>query len=460
MSNERMAAVIAVLTFLSLLFYTPHADNSQVVTRMGLTLSIVEQGTLSIDRHAEKTVDKALVNGHYYADKAPGQSLLAVPPVWIVKTARDLLGIKGDSTDEAIFIFYAQVGTLVVVGLPAAIAAALVFLMGVKLGASQRGALFGSLAIAIGSPFFFWSTTFFAHSLVGSLIVFVLALAVNRERWEFGRGLAVGALVGLTVVVEFVGGFAVLVAGVVLAVTAWRPMIAAHRRFAMGVILGAVVGVLPLPIYNYLAFGSPFQLGYMSVVGFEGMKNGIFGIGLPNPVVLLEILFGGYRGLVPYVPVLVLLPFGLIVMFRDPRNRPTVNVIIAVALTFILINAGYYYWQGGFSTGPRHIIPMLPLLGLALAFGLPAGRWTRVAALVLLAWGLWMAALVASTWVFADEAVQWPFVDMWLGASLKPVVWLNMALMLPAWIGFAMLYRRANPKASVPEAEHHAHQHQ
>ena len=451
MSNERMAVVIAMLTFISLVFYTPHADNSQVVTRMGLALSIVEDGKLTIDRFADLTVDKALVDGHYYADKAPGLSLLAVPPVWLVKTTRTLLGISENSSDERVFIFYAQIGTLIVVGLPAAIAAALVFLMALRLGASQRAALFGSLAMAIGSPFFFWSTTFFAHSLVGSLLVFVLALAIDRERWDIGRGLAVGLVAGLTVVVDFVGGFAMLVAGAVLAVTAWRPMIAAHARFAAGVVAGAVVGVLPLLIYNYFAFGSPFQLGYMSVVGFEGMKSGFFGIGLPNPVVIVELLFGGYRGLLPYVPVLALAPFGLVAMSRRAANRPTVNVVVAVALTLILINAGYFYWQGGWSTGPRHIVPMLPLLGLAVACGLPAGRWWRAAAFVLLAWGFAMAALVASTWIFADEKIAWPFVDMFMGAALEPAVWLNMALMLPAWIGFVLLYRRAS--ASVPGAQ-------
>ena len=205
MSNARISVVIAVLTFVSLLFYTPHADNSQVVTRLGLTLSIVEHGTLSIDRFADYTVDKALVSGHYYADKAPGLSLLAVPPVWLVKTVLDLLGIKVDSSDAAVFKFYAQIATLIAVALPASIAAALVFLMAVQLGASQQSAVFGSLAIAVASPFFFWSTTFFAHSLVGSLIVFILAIAIHQRRWDFGRGLAIGVLVGFTVVVEFVG---------------------------------------------------------------------------------------------------------------------------------------------------------------------------------------------------------------------------------------------------------------
>ena len=164
-------------------------------------------------------------------------------------------------------------------------------------------------------------------------------------------------------------------------------------------------------------------------------------------MLILELLFGGYRGLLPYAPVLVLVPFGLIVMHRNASNRPTVNVIIAVALTLLLVNAGYYYWHGGFSTGPRHLIPMLPILGLALAFALPAGRWWRTAAMALLAWGLGMAALVASTWLFADEAIAWPFVEMFFGALLKPAVWISMALMIPAWVGFAILYQRARREA-------------
>ena len=447
MSDARMAVAIAVITFIGLLFYTPHAGSSQVITRMALTLSIVEQGALTIDRVAEKTVDKALVDGHYYADKAPGLSLLAVIPVGIVKLGRDLFGIAGDSTDEAIFLFYTQVGTLVVIGLPAAIAAALAFLLARRFGASQRGALVGTLAIAIGSPFFFWSTTFFGHSLVGSLLVFVLAVAIDPARWDWRRGLAVGLLAGLTVTVDFVGGFAIMVAGVVLMILAWRPVRREHLRFALGVIAGAVTGMLPLFIYNYLAFGSPLQLGYMSVVGFEGMKSGFFGIGLPDPVIILELLFGGYRGLVPYAPILVLVPFGLIAMFRRPGNRPAVNVIVAVSLVLILINAGYFYWHGGWSTGPRHIVPMLPLLGIALAFAWPAGGWQRAAVLLLLVYGLVLSADVASTWIFADEDLDWPLLKIYLVELANWRVWLNMALLLPAWISFAVLYRHARAEA-------------
>lgn len=448
MSNGLMATVIAVVTFVCLLLYTPQTESSQVITRVGLTVAIVEDGSLAIDRWAADTVDKAQVGGHYYADKAPGLSLLAVPPVYVTKVLRNLFGATDDAHTVRIFLIYAQVATMAAVALPAAVAAALIYLMSLRMGASREGAVFGSLAIAIGSPFFFWSTTFFAHSLVGSLLVFMMALALDREKWDFWRGLAIGLLAGYTVVVDFVGGFAITVAGVVLLVTVWRPATPAHLRFALGVVLGALVGVLPLLVYNYLAFGSPLQLGYMSVVGFEGMKTGFFGIGLPDPVIILELLFGGYRGLLPLAPVLVLVPFGLVMMFRRPENRPMVNVIVAVALTLLLINAGYYYWHGGWSTGPRHMVPMLPLLGLALAFGLPAGRWTRAGALLLVAWGLVLSALIASTWIFANEDVSWPLLDIYLVDARNPMTWLrNVSLMLPGWAAFAILYRMSGRPA-------------
>ena len=119
-----------------------------------------------------------------------------------------------------------------------------------------------------------------------------------------------------------------------------------------------------------------------------------------------------------------------------------VNVIVAVALTFLLINAGYYYWHGGWSTGPRHMVPMLPLLGLALAFALPAGRWTRAGALLLVAWGLVLSALIASTWIFANEDISWPLLDIYLVDARNPMTWLrNVSLMLPGWAAFAILYR-------------------
>jgi hypothetical protein len=49
-------------------------------SRFDLTRAIVEHHTIAIDAFADNTGDKAQREGHWFSDKAPGLSLLAVPP--------------------------------------------------------------------------------------------------------------------------------------------------------------------------------------------------------------------------------------------------------------------------------------------------------------------------------------------------------------------------------------------
>ena len=48
-------------------------------SRFNLVRSIVEQHTIVVDDYVHNTGDIALRDGHYYCDKAPGVSILAVP---------------------------------------------------------------------------------------------------------------------------------------------------------------------------------------------------------------------------------------------------------------------------------------------------------------------------------------------------------------------------------------------
>ena len=56
-------------------------------TRFNLVRSIVEEGSAKIDRYHENTGDKARRGDHYYCDKAPGASWLAVPVYAVVYAA-------------------------------------------------------------------------------------------------------------------------------------------------------------------------------------------------------------------------------------------------------------------------------------------------------------------------------------------------------------------------------------
>jgi hypothetical protein len=206
--------------------------------------------------------------------------------------------------------------------------------------------------------------------------------------------------------------------------------------------LGGVLGLLPLLVYDQLAFGSPFTLGYSKVVGFGGMQQGFFGITWPHPSILVELLFGLYRGLLPLSPVLVLVPVGLYVMWREPNTRIAAGAILFVLCSFFWINASYYYWNGGWSTGPRHLVPMLPLCCLALAFAWPRAFWARTVALVLLAASLVLSLICAVAGMFAPSDFSNPLIDFLLPRFLTPVKLLRSLPIVLVWIAFGLLFLR------------------
>ena len=87
---------------------------------------------------------------------------------------------------------------------------------------------------------------------------------------------------GYTIVIDLTAAPACLLGGVLILALAARLGAAAFFKMACSLVLGGVLGLLPLLVYNQLAFGSPFTFGYSLVVGFEGMQEGFFGITWPK----------------------------------------------------------------------------------------------------------------------------------------------------------------------------------
>ena len=433
----------------------PQGPNEvQAVTRLGLTLSIVESRQLDIDLVADRTIDKALFEGHYYADKVPGLSFLAVPAVAATALVIKAMGDTVDFNKPKDFKRFAKVASIAVNGLISALATAVLFLTAIRLGATRTGALFAAGALAFATPFFGWSTTLFAHSVSGSLLMFVaaaIAFAFADDRGGQSRppsmlfGLGLGMLLGYTIVVDLTAAPACLLGGVLTLALAARLGAAALFKMGSGLVLGGVLGLLPLLVYNQLAFGSPFTLGYSAVVGFEGMKRGFFGITWPDPSILVELLFGLYRGLLPLSPVLVLVPVGLYVMGREPSTRVAAGAILFVLCSFLWINASYYYWDGGWSTGPRLLVPILPLCCLALAFAWPRAYWARILTLALLAASLVLSLICAVAGMFAPSEFSNPLVDFLLPRFLIPGKLLKSLPIVLIWVVFGLLCFRGGP---------------
>jgi hypothetical protein len=169
------------------------------------------------------------------------------------------------------------------------------------------------------------------------------------------------------------------------------------------------------------------------------MRQGFFGVSVPQPVVAGELLFGHFRGLLPLAPVLLLVPIGLWSMFKAPATRGVAVVIAGTILCFLAINSSYFYWDGGSSTGPRHMVASLPLAALALAFAWQPGRAAKVVALLLLGVSLFIAMVCA----FIDAMSPPWFANPFFGYLLPGFLsggWMQATLAtVPIWLGFLLV---------------------
>ena len=159
---------------------------------------------------------------------------------------------------------------------------------------------------------------------------------------------------------------------------------------------GAVLG-----LFNVVSFGGPFNLGYSYVVGFQEMTQGSFAFGAPARRVIWALLFGQFRGLFVLAPVLAVAPLGFVLLARDPSTRAPAIAAFAITVYYLLLNASYHYWHGGWSFGPRHMAPILPFMSIGVAIA-----WSRAALAVRV--GLCALALygVAVTFVAVATTAQ------------------------------------------------------
>ena len=395
--SDRQSAVILAIALAVSYAYFYQAGGWNQNSRFALVRAILERHTLQIDAYEQYTGDKAIAHGHTYSDKPPGVAFLAVTPTLVAREISRAFHINPVGNRGLMWTSY--VATLCTSGLFAMIAALLVMRLSLRWGYSRRAAIFAATAYAVASPAWCYATLFMEHAVSAGclMLAYVATLKLGDGRNE--QAWFVGLWTGLAVLTEYQTAIPLFFV-VTLALMAVRDRRTSNLAGVVArIIAGGLVSGVALLVHNDLAFGSPLQLGYAvpdSPIGQLHMS--FFGLTYPTWWRLREILVGSYRGLLPVSPLIALTPLGLAILARTPSHRRPVIAAVVVAGFYVLLNASYYYWEGGWAYGPRQFMPALPFLALGLAPLWDLGRrWGRILLSAGWLWGVALTLIAVST---------------------------------------------------------------
>jgi hypothetical protein len=346
-------------------FYNGTADNQ--LSRLDPVFSFVEPGfaeyrTFRIDRWLSPTLDFntgdwARVGEHYYSNKAPGTTLLALPLYELLYRGERAAGVDPFALVPATVNAY--VLNLWVSAFPVALACTLFLSLLLRRGWRTFDALFLATLLAYASLAFPFATMLWGHPTAAALLLIAatLVMSMSHEQTAGSRRLAVAGLAcSLAFLVDHLAIASLAVFGLYI-LTLRRER---RWRDAIAFATGAIPPIVILFIYNAVMFGSPFKSA-------PSMSNPIYidpsrvaGVfGRPSLDVAMKLLFSLERGILLYMPLLVFAIYGVIRVVRGSSRREGL-FLAANAVAYFLLNTMFNGWHGGWSTGPRYLILALP----------------------------------------------------------------------------------------------------
>ena len=430
--DVRRAGLLAILAVV--LSYASVAQGSGVNQLAHFSLvRALTHGTAIVDPYHWQTKDLSWYHGHYYSTKAPGLAFLTVGPYYVLDRS-GVLGLLSRTTgatktDVALWVL-GLIGAVLPTGL--------LLLLLRQVGDALEPAFGTITAVTAGlaTLLFPFATLFFDHALAAMLGFAAFAVAWRARNHLRLIGLS-GLLAGLAVTSEYP---LALVAGAVgLYVISHQQWLRRAAVYAAGI----AVGIAPLLLYDWWAFGSPFHLSYADAIVRPGVSGhdvlganaqGLFGVSTPHRGVAAQLLFG-YIGLVTVTPVVVAGAAGLFLLWRK-RWRREAALAAVLCVAFVIYNSGYATPFGGGTPGPRFLIPMMPFL--ALGFAAAYRAWPYETLPLAFFSGLIMLGVTATnpvratTWAWVHRVVDGSFT----GAGIWPK--LPLAFFVLAAVGLCL----------------------
>ncbi|MDO8748967.1 MAG: hypothetical protein Q7J72_07650 [Candidatus Omnitrophota bacterium] len=365
--TEKRDHYIAVKIFLtvfliSAFFFKP---NLEVPRFELLTKSLAHHGTTCIDKIQQESgihaLDFFILDGRTYIEPFPGLSFIALTSylpysVFLRPKLIQKFSLPA-ATEFKVSQFMMALSTVI---LFTALLIGVFFLMLRHSGCTRKKAIIFSALLYFGSPFIFYSLniTNGQDILQASLLFISFAFISMSKPRDYKLVFVSGLLCGLSIFVNGVSVFLLPLFFCLLFLTkSWKNFV-----FWSG---GALIGLLPLFIYNKISFGNLLMYSY------KAKYAAAMAIDLPGAFNVARILlFSPMVGLLFFSPFVII----AVVMFKKVLSG-RINKIILFAVLFYIIglsvsvgslckalglgNAWYFNQAGG---GPRYLLPVIPFI--------------------------------------------------------------------------------------------------
>jgi hypothetical protein len=395
-ATPKQCALMFLFLYLPFVYFN-HSDGWNQHARFAELHSVMLQHTLAIDTYHEITGDKALLNGHYYSEKAPATSLMAMPAFALTTIVQRSLGIDPDS--ESAWRVSEWTTTAGSVAVLAALGGVAFFAL-LRRRFGQVEAHIATIAVFLGSLTFPYAASLFAHAGTIGLLCITLWCVLRDPSSSRGLDYLGGICAGLAVASEYPAIIPLGCLLLYLSSNAGRSI-----RFAVGVIPGLVLILLK----NYAITGSPVVLVYGFNPGFSKVTaQNAFGFGVPSAETVKALLLSEYRGVLFWCPVLLMAAPGFFVL--SLMDWPLAAALLSGTLLVLIQAASFSGWSGGNAVSARYLSPALPLLGLAAAHGI--ARLPRIGTLITIA-SVLMMGMVTAIAIDPPQDVMAPFTDFY-----------------------------------------------
>jgi hypothetical protein len=359
MARILQSGALSLFLFFTSLYYLTNAGDTKIGDESFMILiarKIVDEGQLGFEEneitsssHWEDFASRGPA-GRYYMKWGLGQSLVEIPFLAVHRTLFGRVGPENPPRDPTGFYLTEFALVMLCPSVISALGCVLFFLLGLRLGFSQKVSVL--LTLVYGSATMVWpysksfmSETTLNVAILGGVYGALRYVQDKRKLWIFFSGACMGfavltkvtALVAVPVVIVYVLGSLKTKKSFFDLLFCFVP------PFAVFIGLQAW--------HNLIRYGSIWEMGYRA--GSDAL-----GFSTPLLVGLWGLFLSPGKSFFLYAPVVLLAVFCLRSFIRYRRNEAL--LFLGIGVLFVLFHSRWWSWAGDWAWGPRFFLIITP----------------------------------------------------------------------------------------------------